>query len=92
MAKGMSPRKAMAGNDGSAGNFGMRQDPRLTGKGGNDGGAVKHGHSSIPHPDHGMTFDSLDDDERAAPPPIKHSADKYPSQANPDHGPHHIPK
>lgn len=43
---------------------------------------------AVAHPDHGLNAMMNSDSERAAPPPIKHSADKFPGQAAADHGPH----
>ena len=46
----------------------------------------------VPHPDAGnkkVHGKHLSEDERAAPPPARHTRGEHPSQLNPDHGPHY---
>jgi hypothetical protein len=78
---GMSPRKAMASRAlHGAGNFGVESYEEANGHTGH-------------HPDHaahtGMAPE-LEDHERGAPPAHQHTEGMHPSQAAPDHGPHHL--
>lgn len=69
----------------------IRQDKVLAGatSGGNFGcGSADP--TPLTHPDRGMSHEPMANENRAAPPPIKHAADKFPGQANPDHGPHRL--
>ena len=93
MNKGMSPRKNMAGgmmmpktsgngdnefsiSPGSTGDFGVASCP-----GGVD---------SVAHMDGNNPGTHLEDHERGARHPIENGRHHFASQANPDHGPHHM--
>lgn len=70
----------------------MSMSPRKKMAGGESGGnfGMTQLASAHTHPDHGISHAPMADGGRGAPPPIKHSPDLFPSQANADHGPHHV--
>lgn len=99
MARGMSPRKQMAMGTSSS-NMGALASHTSTNNDNEfsiDKGATgDFGVSPIPggvkpleHIDAGRGGVHLDDEARAAPPPINNGAKRLANQANPHHGPHH---